>query len=36
MSLSAVISMVLICGIVVGGFAYFLILAIKNEKGSNS
>jgi len=36
MSLSAVISMVLICGVVVGGFIYFLILAIRNEKNTNS
>ncbi len=31
MSTSAFISMILICGFVVGGFLYFLFLAIKKE-----
>lgn len=31
MSLSSIISMILILGIVVGGFSYFLRLAIKKE-----
>lgn len=31
MSTSAIIGMVLILGTVIGGFAYFLSLAIKNE-----
>jgi hypothetical protein len=31
MSVSAIISMVLICGTVAGGFIYFLALAIKKE-----
>ncbi|MEO9801766.1 MAG: MetS family NSS transporter small subunit [Reichenbachiella sp.] len=31
MSTSAIVGMVLILGIVVGGFVYFLSLAIRNE-----
>jgi len=31
MNLDSVISMILILGIVIGGFAYFLYLAIKKE-----
>ncbi|MEM7373064.1 MAG: MetS family NSS transporter small subunit [Bacteroidota bacterium] len=33
MSISGILSMILILGIVVGGFAYFLRLAIKKESG---
>lgn len=32
MSISAIIGMILILGIVVGGFAFFLWMAIKNER----
>ncbi len=32
MSGSAIVSMILIVGVVVGGFVYFLIKALKNEK----
>ncbi|WP_421889036.1 MetS family NSS transporter small subunit [Marinoscillum sp.] len=32
MSSSAIVSMVLIVGVVVGGFVYFLVKALKNEK----
>ena len=31
MSLASILSMILILGIVIGGFAYFLYLAIKKE-----
>lgn len=31
MSITSIISMVLILGVVIGGFGYFLSLAIKNE-----
>ena len=31
MTVSAIISMVLICGVVIGGFLYFLNIAIKKE-----
>ena len=33
MTISTVFSMLLILGIVVGGFVYFLRLAIKKERG---
>ncbi|MFH6983732.1 MetS family NSS transporter small subunit [Marinoscillum luteum] len=32
MSGSAIVSMILIVGVVVGGFVFFLIKALKNEK----
>ena len=32
MSISAIIGMILILGIIVGGFAFFLSMAIKNER----
>ena len=33
MAISTIFSMILILGIVVGGFVYFLRLAIRKEKG---
>lgn len=36
MSLSALISMILILGIVIGGFAFFLRIAIKKERQNES
>ncbi|WP_020533698.1 MetS family NSS transporter small subunit [Flexithrix dorotheae] len=35
MSLSSIISMLIILGIVLGGFFYFLSIAIKKEKEKN-
>ena len=32
MSGSAIVSMILIVGVVVGGFVFFMIKALKNEK----
>ena len=34
MSLSAIISMILILGIIMGGFVYFLYLVIKKSKNN--
>ena len=36
MSVSAILGMVIILGIVVGGFAFFLSLAIKTERKKNN
>ena len=33
MSTIAIINMILVLGIVIGGFAYFLSIAIKKERG---
>ncbi|MEM6525355.1 MAG: MetS family NSS transporter small subunit [Bacteroidota bacterium] len=35
MSASAILSMILILGLVVGGFVFFLVKAIKKEKDRN-
>lgn len=35
MSIGAIISMILIITTIVGGFLYFLVKAIKNEKTNN-
>ena len=32
MSISAIVGMILILGIIVGGFAFFLLMAIKRER----
>jgi len=32
MGTSAVLGMILICGTVIGGFSYFLMIAIRNEQ----
>ncbi len=34
MSISSIISMILICGFIVGGFIYFLMLAIGKENSN--
>lgn len=35
MTVSSIISMIGIVSIIVGGFVYFLVLAIKSEKSKN-
>jgi len=35
MGTSAILGMILICGVVIGGFSYFLTIAIRNEQKAN-
>jgi len=35
MGTSAIFGMILICGTVIGGFSYFLTIAIRNEQKAN-